>query len=407
MKILFLIFTYLFLSSLCYAQWVQQQSNTARHLLGIDMIDSNTGYICGDMVGGIIKTINSGTNWIIYHEPTGDGYGGISFIDVNTGITVGPPGLVLRTTNGGLIWSIISQPGGDKGDVQFVSTSVAYAVGDDIIKSTDGGLTWTQIFTGYLSQYQGVYFTDVNNGTVVGLHGTIYTTTNGGSTWIQRLMMLPVQFGDSSLFSVKYISSFTAYACSIAGFVIKTTNSGINWIYEPIGATSYFRGICIINVDTVFVVGEYGRIYKTTNGGINWNQQNSPTTDPLWDVDFVDANTGWIVGFNGTILKTTNGGIAWVKPISKGVPSGFELYQNYPNPFNPTTTIKYAIAKTCLVRISVFDILGREIAVVVNEKQSPGIYETQFDAVNYPSGVYFYRIEAGDFVEAKKMVLVK
>jgi len=89
------------------------------------------------------------------------------------------------------------------------------------------------------------------------------------------------------------------------------------------------------------------------------------------------------------------------------VPSVFSLSQNYPNPFNPVTTIKYALPSDVKVVVKIYDILGREVKVLVNELQKAGYYDAKFDGSNFASGVYFYRIEAGDFVLAKKMVLVK
>jgi hypothetical protein len=88
-------------------------------------------------------------------------------------------------------------------------------------------------------------------------------------------------------------------------------------------------------------------------------------------------------------------------------PLDFELSQNYPNPFNPATSIGYGISNTEFVTLKVFDILGREVAVLVNEKKAPGSYEVKFDAAGLASGVYLYRLSAGDFVQTRKMVVVK
>ncbi len=85
----------------------------------------------------------------------------------------------------------------------------------------------------------------------------------------------------------------------------------------------------------------------------------------------------------------------------------YELYQNYPNPFNPSTTIKYEIKELTDVELKVFDILGREIITLVNEQKSPGSFEIEFNASGLPSGIYFYRLQAGSFVETKKMMLMK
>ncbi|MGH2575782.1 MAG: T9SS type A sorting domain-containing protein, partial [Ignavibacteria bacterium] len=85
----------------------------------------------------------------------------------------------------------------------------------------------------------------------------------------------------------------------------------------------------------------------------------------------------------------------------------FRLYQNYPNPFNTNSKIKYQIAKLSYVKLIIYDILGSEIGVLVDKKLSPGIHEVIWNASNFASGVYFYRIEAGKFIDTKKMVIVK
>jgi hypothetical protein len=87
--------------------------------------------------------------------------------------------------------------------------------------------------------------------------------------------------------------------------------------------------------------------------------------------------------------------------------NNFALSQNYPNPFNPTTKIRYSIPNQGFVTLKVFDVLGREIATLVNKEQPVGNYEVEFDASSLTSGIYFYRIQAGEFVETKKMVLMK
>lgn len=89
------------------------------------------------------------------------------------------------------------------------------------------------------------------------------------------------------------------------------------------------------------------------------------------------------------------------------VPMEYKLFQNYPNPFNPVTHLEFRIPESGFVSLKVYDILGREVAVLVNEKLSPGRYKTEFNGSNFASGVYFIRMEAGDFREIKKMILIK
>jgi hypothetical protein len=89
------------------------------------------------------------------------------------------------------------------------------------------------------------------------------------------------------------------------------------------------------------------------------------------------------------------------------IPSSFEVFQNYPNPFNPSTTIKYSVPQAAIVKVSVYDILGREILNLVNEEKLPGNYEVKFDGANLSSGIYFYRMQAGEYMIVKKMSLIK
>jgi hypothetical protein len=96
-----------------------------------------------------------------------------------------------------------------------------------------------------------------------------------------------------------------------------------------------------------------------------------------------------------------------VNRVENTIPTEYKLYQNYPNPFNPVTNIKYQITNNRFVTLRLYDILGKEVAVLVNEKQAPGEYEVNFDAGSLPSGVYFYKLTAGDFSEIKKMILIK
>ncbi|MBE0539508.1 MAG: T9SS type A sorting domain-containing protein [Ignavibacterium sp.] len=89
------------------------------------------------------------------------------------------------------------------------------------------------------------------------------------------------------------------------------------------------------------------------------------------------------------------------------LPEDYALYQSYPNPFNPSTTIKYSIPNSDIVNIKVFDILGREVAILLNEYKPAGTYNIEFNASSFASGVYFYQLHSGNFVETKKMVLLK
>ena len=183
-----------------------------------------------------------------------------------------------------------------------------------------------------------------------------------------------------------------------------------------------YYGISIVDSNVGFACGspngQQATVIKTTNGGLNWSEQFNGTQNGqlLFSFSFINSNTGWAVGLNGVILNTTNGGEPiGIKPISNEVPNSFHLYQNYPNPFNPTTKIKYDIplsrgvseGRGVLVSIKIYDIIGNEVATLVNESLKPGSYEVEWNGSNFASGVYFYRLIAGDFTVTKKLILLK
>jgi hypothetical protein len=108
---------------------------------------------------------------------------------------------------------------------------------------------------------------------------------------------------------------------------------------------------------------------------------------------------------DGIVYGDTN--LVNIEQTSSEVPNGFFLYQNYPNPFNPVTNLEFGISDLGFVELKVYDINGRQVAILVNEKLSPGNYKIRFDGSNYPSGIYYYKLEAGDFSEVRKMILLK
>ena len=146
-------------------------------------------------------------------------------------------------------------------------------------------------------------------------------------------------------------------------------------------------------------------VFLSRDDGASWAAAGCSDADGVIAFAISDSNL-----FAGT------GTGVWRRPLSEltsvgnptaDVPKTFALQQNYPNPFNPSTTIIFELPKTAHVNLKVFDILGREVVLLVNERKAPGKYEVKFDGSNLASGVYFYRIQAGDFVQTRKLVLLK
>jgi hypothetical protein len=148
-------------------------------------------------------------------------------------------------------------------------------------------------------------------------------------------------------------------------------------------------------------------IYLSTNSGTSWTQVNSGLTD---------TNITCLTASGTNLFAGTNNGV-WRRPLSEMVtsadpvatewPHGYLLQQNYPNPFNPSTTITYELPKSSDVRLIVYDLLGREVSVLVNERMHAGTHEVQVDARNLASGVYVYHLQAGAFMSTKRMLILK
>ncbi|MCX6158610.1 MAG: YCF48-related protein [Ignavibacteriae bacterium] len=408
MRRLWLLILLLFISNIIYSQWIFQNSGTSRHLYGMDVVNENVVY-CAAQSGQNVKTTDGGVNWFRISPPVIDDYGYCSFINPDTGVFVGPPGQLIRTTDGGISWDVIYHQLSGLRRVHFINSNLLYAcgVGGGIIRSTNGGLNWFLIYQNFTYLTADMHFFDPSNGIGICANGMITKTSNGGINWIPSYVMLPVQFGDSSLYDLTFINQNTGFACGNNGIFIKTTNAGVNWTYYSNGNLNTLQGVYFVNENTGYTVGSAGRINKTTNGGINWTLQNSGTNTPLLDVEFINENIGWICGFNGTILKTTNGGSTWIQPINSEIPKGYKLEQNFPNPFNPSTNIKFSLPKTGYVKFSVYDMLGKEISVLINEKMGAGNYEVSFDGSNCPSGTYFYKLSTEDYSTVKRMVILK
>ncbi|RPI15331.1 MAG: T9SS C-terminal target domain-containing protein [Ignavibacteriae bacterium] len=404
----------------------------------IDFINNYTGYSVGTN-SSIMKTTNQGESWTYNSLGYSYIFNSVCFVNYNTGFIAGgdyqyiPPysnlkTKIYKTTNAGTNWILIYGNNNELGiasKILFLNQNTGFSTyykqssPGGILKTTNCGINWINIID--LGDLYDIYFQNNTTGFSCGFLGKILKTTNAGENWITLNSEI-----SNKLYSIFYPSSDTGYATGYH-IILKTTNGGVNWgqqysgiQYNCIFNSSYFR-----NNNTGYMFGQSdgnlgtgslggGIIIKTTNGGINWIQLTSAENlatnmnTHFHQIDFIDSNTAFICGSNGSVLKNTNVfNPIGIRLIGSSIPSYFSLSQNYPNPFNPSTTIKFDIPKSSNVQIVVYDMLGREVDELLNEERKPGSYEVRWDGSRYSSGVYFYKIISDEFVETKKMILIK
>jgi hypothetical protein len=189
--------------------------------------------------------------------------------------------------------------------------------------------------------------------------------------------------------------------------IIKTTDGHVweDQVNPVRGASGTLMAVKALNNLQVWTVGTSGVILHTTNGGENWfREAEGLSNEMLYGIWVVSPQEVYVTGNDRTLLKY---GLLANVEIQPTQPTEFKLEQNYPNPFNPSTSIQYAIGSRQFVQLKVYDVLGNEIATLVNEEKPAGMYNVHFSRNNLSSGVYFYQLKAGEFVEAKKMILIK
>jgi hypothetical protein len=268
----------------------------------------------------------------------------------------------------------------------------------------NNGTGWNQVYTASTC-LRSISFANANTGIALLCpypdRGYI-RTTNGGNQWTSSIT------GNRYLNDVKMFSSGFAYIAADSMFG-KSTDFGATWTWMQ----NNFHGnmqFQFYNENTGWMLTG-GKLYNINNYGTNFIQLNSLGIFSPKSMSFVNDLTGFVCGDSGTVYKTTDGGLTFVDPVSQNAPNNFYLYQNYPNPFNPVTKIKFDVPTSKgdrgMIRLTVFDALGREVTTLINKQLQPGSYSVDWDATNYPSGVYFYKLEAGDYAESKKMVLIK
>ena len=436
--------------------WVKISDDSIPGLRAVCFPSTDVGFVGGEE-SSLMKTTDGGLTWTtILNKLRGGPYiNNIEFWDINNGIVISYTSTAFVTTDGGASWNFGFGIKQTVEDICYADANTLYLVGGDemISKSTNGGFMWTDIYTGTpLSSFYGVDFYNADYGIVSGQDGKMLVTTDGGVNWT------PGNAGGTGLMSGVYIlNEQTAFTAGSPEQVFKSTDGGLNWVGDFTGGnlislykikfTDNLTGIIcgadgkfLINTDYVPVeLTGFTAALEGNDVRLNWTTatetnnkgfviERSDVRDQMSDgwkqIGFVEGNgTTTIthsysfkdrdlteekynyrlkqIDFDGSFNYSNTVEVAVTKPAE------FSLEQNYPNPFNPSTQIKYNIPGDGFVSLKVFNCLGQQAAVLVNGYMKSGYHVVTFNASELASGVYYYRLNSGNFSEIKKMTLMK
>jgi alpha-amylase len=450
---------YLELPARSYAVWIEDAGSWAQASVSgigstetfneIDMLDKDTGWAVTS-TGKIEKTTNGGLTWSNVASGTTTALYGVKAIDANTIVVVGASNTIRRTTNGGGSWSSVApslSPTPIWRNVDGIGNTL-YAVGYvtsgsrrvRVVRSTDGGATWTRIDGGTMgststSSATAFYGIDVVTADIVYICGTyatggnsIYRTTNGTNatpTWTGTSTASP-------FYSIEMIDGSWGYAVGSASKYYQTTNGTT---FSSVAGSGLAASMNVwdvswnANTQRLYVTGFTGasgsyvpRIYRT---GVMANSAasdvvtamtvNLPSNSRLYslDAETSSANAGGDksqIAYYGAlgVVKSSAPATSDEQPATS-----YELFANYPNPFNPTTTITYQLPQAGRVSLRIYNMLGQLVRTLIDAEIDAGVHAASWDAKNnrgefVASGVYIYQFRVGNqIVSTKKMLLAK
>ncbi|MBS1517138.1 MAG: T9SS type A sorting domain-containing protein [Bacteroidetes bacterium] len=387
--------------------------------------------------GTIRSTSNFGTWSEIYG---GDGF--YCLVDYSNSLNVyasSQSGGLGRSTDGGSSF----QYGANGLDIQYTNWMTPYVMDKNnpqtlfcgtykIFKTTNGMQSWTAISpdlsNGHVRNLGTITTVDVAKSDANVIYcGTddanVWRTTNSGGVWTKINSGLPYRWvtrvavhPDSA--NVCYVTLSGYKVDSTGAHVFRTANYGDTWTSVSGNLPDAPVNDIIIdpdNTNTLYIATDITVMYST-DLGINWNILSSgiPSNVPCHDLTFHEPTRTLVVWTHGRSAYKISLPVTKIIQTSSAIPSDFKLEQNYPNPFNPSTRIIYNIAENSEVQLEVYNVLGKKVSELVNEKQSAGTYSVNFNGINFPGGIYFYKLisvseknRSALISETKKMMLIK
>lgn len=347
-----------------------------------------------DNTGGLARSVNGGSTWTSSGTDPNPLYG-VAFNTAGTGIAVGENGVILRSTDFGATWSPVTSPASyPLNDVDFASDSRVFIAGNGghVLVSEDAGETWAEQATGASQDLQGISFIDENNGVAVGNFGFAMTTSTGG----MEINHPP--------------APFARLTPEDDAEMDRTVPVEFSW-----QASSDVDGDDIVYTIAIDIV-DYDETYEQTLVDTTFSFDFEPLQLPgdaiavAWSVFATD-------GEDTTFASNVDGqfSLAEVNAVGDGepvLPAGYRLHNAYPNPFNAMTAIRYETPVAGAVHVAVFNLLGEQIATLVDRQVAAGSHLAVWkgrdsSGVRVSSGTYIVRMDAGDTMHSLRVTLVK
>ena len=375
-------------------------------------------YVSGNgNIGGSYVSHDKGAHWLLFNIPF------TTFSVKDSLILAGASGLY-RSTNRGMDWSRIDSGMLFPSTIALNDTCIVIDGGVSALISNDGGTTWDTLTDA------GLYLVATINALTI-CQGKIFAGTTGGifvydTVSVRKLIFSKCKAVSSGVTNL-YITAIAASGSNLLAAandpwglskseVFISTNLGQCWSaigeLDSAGVVSF-----AIKGRNVFAASTEKGVFLSTDAGLTWSDVNSGLTNrhtATVAIGLSDVYLGTKSVWRRPIL--TDGSGVWRRPILEMTsvsapgapkPTDYLVEQNYPNPFNPTTVITYQIPKEEWVRVRIFDLLGREIRKLVDEKKASGRYSVEFNGAGLASGIYFCSVQSGNIRSVKKMVLLK
>jgi photosystem II stability/assembly factor-like uncharacterized protein len=449
-KLFFSYFTLIIIllsqSSFSQVFWEERPSPVTVPLNSVSNYDGFNAFLCGDSAT-VLKTTNRGYNWTDVSRngiPANVNLVSIFISTISGDATVFTAGYsgtntyLYKSTNSGGNWTqVFTQANGFINAVWFTSAASGFMQGNPVggrwslWKTTNSGVNWDSTgmylpaagtetgFKNSLWMYGNYIWFGTNN-------SRIYNSTNGGSNWI----VCPTSTETNSNAVWLSVSPYT-YAYASGNTLLKSVNAGLNWTIDTsaigTGTITSFTGYHQSYNYLFYTRGS--SIYMKTTSGAFWTSMYTAPAGTYRHMSMSRSGTtygaGWIfaVRDNGKISRA-NTFVEGVRIISNSIPNEYSLNQNYPNPFNSTTKFKFDTRKLPEisigeirggnVKISIYNILGKEVETIIDKVLQPAVYEVMWDAGKYSSGIYYYRMLITNpnskqvvYSQIRKMVMIK